>query len=153
MHEYDDDYRTCTSTYATLRVTSDTLSPEEISGILKQNPTRTIQNGELRSERASLKNRYFTYNGWFYCTKELSTSRDCRRHLDIIINNILQDSSATLKLQEQSCNVDIVIFYSYSQGGPTISPSQMLPLANANIDVWWDLYKEDEEDEEDEEDI
>ena len=143
MHDYDDNYRTCMSTYATLRITSNTLSPEKISEIIKQNPTRIIQKGALRSERASLKNRYFTHNGWFYCTKELSTSRDCRRHLDIIIKDALQNISAVLELQGQGCNIDIVIFYSYSQGGPTISPDQMLPLASAKIDVWWDLYKED----------
>jgi hypothetical protein len=146
MHEYDDNYGTCTGTYATLRITSDTLSLEEISEALKQSPTRSIRKGELRSERASLKKRYFTYSGWFYSTKELSTSRDCRRHLDLIINNILQDSSVILSLKSQGCDVDIVIFYSYTQGGPTISPIQMLPLAEANIDVWWDLYKENEED-------
>jgi hypothetical protein len=142
MHEYDDNYGTCAGTYATLRITSDTLSLEEISEALRQSPARSIRKGELRSERASLKNRYFTYSGWFYCTKELSTSRDCRRHLD----NIPQDNSFILSLKSQGCDVDIVIFYSYTQGGPTISPIQMLPLAEANIDVWWDLYKENEED-------
>lgn len=55
MHEYDDNYGTCTDTYATLRITSDKLSIEEISEALKQSPTRSIRKGELRSGRASLK--------------------------------------------------------------------------------------------------
>jgi hypothetical protein len=36
--------------------------------------------------------------------------------------------------------MDVTIFYVYQQGGPTISPLQMRALADAGIDVWWDLY-------------
>lgn len=43
--------------------------------------------------------------------------------------------------------MDVTVYYAYSQGGPTISPPQMGALAAAGIDVWWDLYREEQENE------
>ena len=146
MIDYDDDYPTCLETWATIRIFSDELTPSEISSALGVEANQSFLEGELRSKRASPKKRYFETNGWFFCTETLSKSRDCRRHLDIVIERVLRNSSAVATLQERGCQMDITIFYSYTQGGPTLSPKQMSALANANLDLWWDLYRSSEDD-------
>jgi hypothetical protein len=84
-------------------------------------------------------------NGWFYRTREASDSRDSRRHLELLLAGPLKRPSVITLLRERGCWLDVSIFYAYTGGGPTISPNQMKGLAEADVDVWWDLYREPEE--------
>ena len=144
-HDYDDDYGTCLDTYATLRVFSDSLAPETISDILGIQPTRSFRKGELKAQHQVVSVPRQITNGWFYSTKGKSKSRDCRRHLDILIECVLEGAARIDNLRRRGCDIDVTVFYSYTQGGPTISPGQMKPLAAAGIDVWWDLYRSSED--------
>ncbi|WP_165419254.1 DUF4279 domain-containing protein [Corallincola spongiicola] len=147
MHEIDDEYATCTGTYATLRITSKVLDPEQISTLIGFEPTRSFKKGEVRTQHPSAKSKTHAWSGWFYSTKELSHSRDCRRHLEVLLAGPLKDSSSLGQLRESGCETDVAVMYGYTQGGPTISPQQMLGLAEAGVEVWWDLYHEPEADE------
>ena len=141
-HDYEDDYPTCLETYATLRVFSDALSPAEISQAIGKDPTSSFRTGERRTSFAGAKNPNHATNGWFYSTKSVSKSRDCRRHLDLLAEAVLRTPEVLAKLRERGCTMDVTIFYVYTQGGPTLSPGQMRVLADAGIDVWWDLYRD-----------
>ena len=141
MMDYDDDYPTCLETFASVRVWSGDLTVSEVSTILGTSPTWSVAKGDLRSERTSPNRRHYDEHGWSFSTQELSDSRDCRRHLDILIDRVLSDGAAIQNLKSKGCKVDVVVFYSYTQGGPTISPVQMTALAKAGVDVWWDLYR------------
>jgi hypothetical protein len=143
LHDYDDEYGTCVETYATFRIFSDVLTPDDISAVIRTAPTSSYRDGELRTTSPNAKDPYYRTNGWFYSTKGKLKSRDCRRHLDLVIEAALTPKPLS-ELRERGCSMDITIFYNYTQGGPTISPHQMHALAEARIDVWWDLYKSSE---------
>ncbi|MCH9693463.1 MAG: DUF4279 domain-containing protein [Gammaproteobacteria bacterium] len=146
MTDYDDEYATCEETYATFRVFSEKMTPEDISSIIGTEPTKHFQKGDLRFERAPPETRQFHAHGWFYSTRGISPSHDCRRHLDILIQDCLADEAAIKSLQQRGCKTDITVYYVYTQGGPTISPKQMRALADVNVEVWWDLYRSDSDD-------
>jgi hypothetical protein len=145
LHELDDSYGTCVETYATLRIFSDDLSPSEITKIIGLEPTTSFQKGEIRTTSPKAKNPFFRTNGWLFCTRSACVSRDSRRHLNYLLDYPLRDRQVTSVLQERRCWFDISVFYAYIGGGPTISPDQMRGLAEAGIDVWWDLYRADNE--------
>ena len=138
----DDDYRTCAETYATLRVYSDDVDPDEVTSIIGFEPTDSFRKGDVRSKRRDVSAPLYKMNGWFYCTRDSSRSRDSRRHLELLLAGPLKDRGVTKALRERGCWLDISIFYAYTGGGPTISPEQMKGLADADVDVWWDLYRE-----------
>ena len=143
-HEIDDHYATCTGTYATLRITSESMDPDAISALIGCEPTRSFKKGEQRTKRSDVNNRFYLRHGWFYSTKELSESRDCRRHLEILLARPLKDAGVLEGLRDRGCEMSVAIMYGYTQGGPTISPDQMRGLADAGVEVWWDLYHEPE---------
>jgi hypothetical protein len=142
MREIDDNYATCVQTYATLCVYSDDIDPDEITKIIGIEPTSICRKGEVRTQNPKVKNPYYKMNGWFYGTKDASNSRDSRRHLDILLDGPLKQREVTSALRERGCRLDVTIFYLYRGGGPTISPDQMRGMADADIDVWWDLYRD-----------
>jgi hypothetical protein len=98
--DIDDDYRTCAETYATLRVYSDDVDPDEITSIIGVEPTSYFRKGEARTKRLDVKNRHHKMNGWFYRTREASSSRDCRRHLDLLLAGPLKRPGVTTILRE-----------------------------------------------------
>lgn len=143
--EYDDDYRTCVETYATLRIYSNDFDPEAITLVMGVEPTKSFRKGEVRTTHPAAKHPNYQMHGWFYSTEGLIDSRDCRRHLDMLLAGPLKNASVTDTLRQKGCWMDIRVFYVYTGGGPTISPHQMSKLAEANIDVWWDLYRDSED--------
>jgi hypothetical protein len=143
-HDIDDAYGTCKDTYVTLRIFSDTLSPREISDLLKVEPTSSHKKGDVKTNHPLATKPNHETNGWFYSTKGRSSSRDCRRHLNMLIDGVIRCHEALAQLRQIGCDMDVTIFYSYTQGGPTISPAQMSALATADLDVWWDLYRASE---------
>lgn len=144
MRDYTDAYDTCICTYATICVSSNDIQPHEITNHIGVEPTSFAVKGELRSTSAIVKNRNYHTNLWFYSTKGNCESRDCRRHLDQISENVLKSKIGLATLRGLGCSLDVAIYYEYTQGGPTISPRQMAAFAEADIDVWWDLYRGNE---------
>jgi hypothetical protein len=135
--EYDDDYPTCVETYSTLRVNSDEISPEEITKLLQINPTKAFRKGETHA-RGKLQRKT---NGWFYSTKKLSSSKDTRRHIDLILASLDGKDDSVKKLHLKDCKLDIISYWvSIGQGGPWLMPYQMLRLGTLGIPVWWDIY-------------
>ncbi len=140
--EYDDSYPTCVETYSTLRIFSDDIPPDEITKHLQIEPTESFRKGESHS-LGKLKRKA---NGWFYSTSELSSSKDNRRHIDLILAILDGKVDSVQKLHSEGCRIDITTYWvSVGQGGPWLMPQQMLKLGTLGIEVWWDIYFESED--------
>lgn len=134
--EYDDNYPTCRKTHSTFRVFSDEINPDEITKIFNFAPTNSFQKGEPHSKGLYRKN-----HGWFYTTKQLTQSKDTRRHIDMILTALDSKMEAIEKLHQKGCSFDIVSYWvSNGQGGPALWPHQMVILGKLGIGVWWDIY-------------
>jgi len=140
--EYDDSYPTCVRTYSTLRVFSDEISPDEITKLLQIKPTEAFRKGDAHA-KGKLQRKA---NGWFYSTKNLSASRDTRRHVDMILDALEEKVVLVETLHKQGCKIDITSYWvSTGQGGPWLMPQQMLKLGRLGIAVWWDIYFENDD--------
>lgn len=136
MALYDDDFPTCLETYASLRIYSHSMSPTEITKVLKVAPTRQFAMGESHSKGLARK-----YHGWVLCTQNQVTSRDTRRHVDWILSRIADKGWELDELRAQGAEMDIsCLWVSIGQGGPILSPPQMKSLAQLSLDIWWDVY-------------
>src|SRR5215204_3883377 len=81
--EYEDSFGTCVETYSSLRIFSDELGPDEVGKILRMDGN----DGSFRKGEAHAGGRLRRKaNGWFYSTEGLSSSRDTRRHIDLILS-------------------------------------------------------------------
>ena len=92
--EYNDSYPTCANTDCLLRLSSDETSPGKITENLGITPTSTRIKGELRNpNRPESINKT---NCWYLGSEDYITSKDCRRHLDWIIEQIIVKKSKCL---------------------------------------------------------
>jgi len=140
--EYDDDYPTCVKTYSTLCIFSDAVDPAEISATLGVMATSSFKKGEPYS-KGRLQRKA---NGWFYSTKGSVRSKDTRRHIDFILKALDSKETAIGTLRQKGCKMDISSYWvSIGQGGPTLRPHQMTKLGNLGIEIWWDIYFDEEE--------
>lgn len=138
---YSDDYKSCEETYVTLRIFYDAQPPEFLSDFLKLTPSRT----QVKGEELSKRSRY-TSNGWFLSSAEAVDSRDARRHIDYLLDQILPVKDKIEEIQKGSAQVDITCFWvsKTCNGGPTLSKQQLRKLADLGVDFWFDFYCSDE---------
>ncbi len=148
---YIDDYGTCEKTYATLCIYPHKLDPEIISQHLNVRPSRWQRKGEYPHQNehtARLKRRAkpAQISGWFLSSEQYVTSRDCRRHIDWLLDQVSGRDVELHKLQESECSISISCFWASAvgHGGPTLSPSQMQRLATLNIELGFDFYEADD---------
>ena len=142
--KYDHKYRSCTRTYSTLRIYPKNSHPDEITNQLKIKPSDISVAGKT----GPLGLKYV--NGWFLSTKGKLKSRDTRRHIDWILDKIEPISEKIKELQQGDCSMDIMCFWGSASGngGPAISPEQMVRLVKLNLEVWWDVWFEGKDEEE-----
>ncbi len=133
--EYKDSYAACERTYATVRIYPGDMPPDEVSNILKIRPTKVSLAGTKGGGRKSI-------NGWFFSSEGKVDSRDSRRHIDYLLDEIEASERGILELQGVGVKIDICCFWvsSAGNGGPIISPKQMARLVRLNIDIWWDVW-------------
>jgi hypothetical protein len=140
--EYDESYATCAETYSTLRIFSDDTAPDEIAKLLHVEPTEAFRIGDSHAQ-GKLHRRT---NAWFFSTKKLSSSKDTRHHIDIILALLEGKEEAVKEIQARSCKIDITSYWlSTGQGGPWLMPHQMVRLGALGISIWWDVYFVDED--------
>jgi hypothetical protein len=134
--EYNDEYPACARTYATLRIYPKSLRPDDVSMILGIAPTRVSFAGD-----GSLGKHV---NGWFLSTKNRIQSRDTRRHIDWLLDQVETVQDKIHDLRKEESKIDIACFWESTSGngGPTISPHQMKRLVQFDIEVWWDVWFE-----------
>jgi hypothetical protein len=140
-HEYDDEYGTCRTTYATLRIYPGEIDPTEVTDRLGIEPSSWQRRGEAIQGRDGPP-KVASLNGWFLSTEGLFPSRDSRRHIDRILDRLEPNAEALRSLQQEGCRMDVSCFWisQSGHGGPEIPPRQMGRLAGLNLMLWFDLY-------------
>jgi hypothetical protein len=139
---YNDSYPTCVKTYSTLRIFSDELGPEQITQLLQAEATDAFRKGDVYGSNKLQRKT----NGWFYCTEALTSSKDGRRHIDLILAALEGKSGHVQELHSRGCKIDITSYWSSAgQGGPWLMAEQMLKLGALGISIWWDIYFSDED--------
>ena len=119
---YDDNYSTCTNTYATLRIYG---KSSDVAEKLNLAPTRTSKEEDL--------------NGYFYSTKNIVESKDIRRHIDYLIEKFDAKVEILNEIQSEGSKIDIMCYWlsESGHGGPTLSPKQLTELGKLNIEIWF----------------
>ena len=140
---YDDAYSSCEETYSTLRVYHEALHPSETRIRLGIEPSRQITKGI----RAGGQKRPGKINGWFLSSEGKINSRDSRRHIDWLLDQLDGKEKVLQEMLESGYHIDISSFWisATGNGGPSLSPYQMQRLARFQIEVWWDVYIFDDE--------
>lgn len=137
--EYDDDFPTCVSTSASLRLLSSAMDPTSMTAILGISPSRSFAKGEVYGTHGHVRK----FNGWFLDSEPAVSSKDTRRHIDWILSQVGDKAPQFAHLRSKGVDTDIsCLWISTGQGGPILSPSQMEVLARLGVDVWWDVYFE-----------
>jgi len=136
--DYIDEYSACSETFSALRVYHDSISPSEVTARLGIRPTRQAVKGERRGKSGKL----FANNGWFLESSKSVDSRDSRRHIDWIVDQLWDRKKEIQKMLQEGFKIDISSFWvsASGNGGPIISPYQMARLADLQIEAWWDIY-------------
>lgn len=145
--EYDDEYGTCAQTYATLCIYPGEIDPTAVTERLGIEPSSWQRQGEL-PQRDDRPPRAATLNGWFLTSKDRIDSRDSRRHIDWILDQIEPSAGALRSLQLEGCRTEVSCFWisQSGHGGPTIPPGQMKRLADLGLVLWFDFYGPHDED-------
>jgi len=115
--KYVDDYPTCAATYATLRIYTGETKPEIVTDSLQVKASKILRKGEAGAR----------LNGRFLSSKGLIDSRDLRKHLDWVLEQIRgKDSELRVLQTTPGMRMDVSCYWAgHGHGGPTFSPSQM----------------------------
>jgi len=135
--DYDDNYPTCRVTYATLRIFRDDLDPDAVSSVLGIAPSDRHRKGDTR------RSGYIEKSGaWFLSSKGHLQSKDVQRHIMWILDQLADRVGILHQLQDEGCSMDIFCYWvsASGQGGPTLSPELMRRLAEAELEVGFDIY-------------
>jgi hypothetical protein len=135
---YNDSYPTCARTYATLCIyLPDASDPNAVSEKFGIQPTRTQVKGEIRNGKTK---RWPT--AWFLGTTEKVQSKDVRRHVDWLLDQLEDKSEIIRQLQESGSEIHISCFWesAIGQGGPMLDPVILKRIAKLNIGIIFDVY-------------
>ncbi|MCB9870150.1 MAG: DUF4279 domain-containing protein [Planctomycetes bacterium] len=81
-------------------------------------------------------------HGWFLSSETHVESRDARRHLDWLLDQLEPASTPLHQLIRDGANADVSCYWLSvgGHGGPALSPSQMLRLGRLELCCWFDVY-------------
>jgi hypothetical protein len=123
-------------TFATFRVFSRDLDPDEVSRALNIEPTRSFRAGDKRDVGAPYRR-----GGWLLSTEDFA-SRDVREHVDRLLDRLQPAAPALAHLVEGGAQCNVVCYWSTDngQGGPQLDPAQMAGLAGLHLPILFDVY-------------
>jgi hypothetical protein len=141
MPDYVDDYATCHRTYATLVIVHPDLEPDVVTEGLGIQPSRAHRRGDIRNPLAK---RPFIHprGGWFLSSEDMVQSRDVRRHIDWLLDQVEPKGDVLKQLQSQGYPTVINCFWctESGHGGPMLWPRQMSRLGALGLELWFDIY-------------
>ncbi len=144
MRTYDDDYPTCVKTFATLRFYHDEESPEAVTEALGMPPTKSQLKGMNIVKRREVRR---PVSGWFLGSESEVESKDVRRHIDWILDQIEGLENAIEDLNRRGWRSDVNCYWlSIGHGGPMLDPPQMVDLAKLNLPCGFEVYSNDSND-------
>lgn len=137
---YEDDYPTCAATYVTLRVFD--VDPDAVTERLRVQPTKTQRQGEHWKTHHGLSSVPHRRDGWFLCTKDCVNSKDLRRHVDWLIEQVRTSAQALRQLQDEGAHTDVFCYWvsASGQGGPSLYPETMSKLGELRLEIGFDIY-------------
>lgn len=136
--DYNDTYPTCEETHVTLRIyLPEGSDPDVVTEKLGLQPTRTQRKGELRNGQIK---QWPT--AWFINSEEKVQSKDLRRHLDWLMEQLSGKQEVIRELQKAGARLDISCFWASAcgHGGPMLDPRILKRLARLNIGLGFDIY-------------
>ncbi len=136
--EYDDSYPTCNCTYASLCITlPEACDPVEFSHTIKIEPSRIQRKGERYAGKI---NNWPT--AWFLSSDQAIDSRDLRRHIDWLIDQLVGKEEIIHQVQVDGGKLVLSCYWvsATGYGGPILSPWTMRRLSDLGIEIWFDFY-------------
>ena len=135
-------YPSCEATRAKLLIYPDCRSAEEITQILRIEPTESQNKGSVFTTSIG-RTRQAPCTGWFLSSEGHVSSKDLRDHLDWLLMKLSSVESELLSLQKEKgmrMTVVCVWWSAAGHGGPTLWPEQMEALARLNLECGFDVY-------------
>jgi Domain of unknown function (DUF4279) len=138
--------------YATLRFVGDALDPEEISGILTQQPTRAYRQGQRYHPDARSPETTGKTGVWYFSTKRSTTSKILGDHLaalEGLISPFADDGRRIRTLREimeqRSLKAHVTCFWRGVFGAvkPSISAAVIRTFGRLPADIETDFDNED----------
>jgi len=139
---YGDEYPTCLETRASLRIYPGARHPDEVTALLHTAPTSIKVAGEAVTNRRGLT-RIIRTNGWFLSSEGHVVSKDLRRHLDWLLEQLVPARAGLMALQRETdvrMSVNCVWWSRSGHGGPTLWPAQMRALVDLDLECSFDVY-------------
>lgn len=123
--------------YATLRIYRDALVPDEVSKRLNMAPSKSQKKGEEFRPGHSAP-----IGGWFLSSKGRVESKDVRRHVAWVLDQLAAVGNELRRLQDEGYGMDVSCYWLSSEGhgGPTLDHEIMGRLASLRLDIWFDVY-------------
>ena len=134
---YDDNYPTCKATYATLRIYHDELEPDVVSARLVLKPSKSQKKGQA----LGLGREVFS-GGWFFSSRDQVISKDVRRHVGWILDQLEERADQFLKLQDEGYETDLFCYWlsASGHGGPELDAELMQRLVSLRLPIGFDIY-------------
>jgi hypothetical protein len=136
--DYSDSYATCSRTYASLCIyLPDASDPNELTEKFGIQPSRTRVKGEFRNGK-----RRNSPTAWFLESMENVESKEVRRHIDWLLDQIEERSEIIKQLQLEGSEIHISCFWesALGHGGPMLDPTILNRIAALNIGIAFDIY-------------
>ena len=142
---YKDDYRTCSSTDASLYAYHVSTPPAQVTEILGIEPTTYVLKGEGRwsSEKGwRPEKRPSSWQVWGLDSRASVKSRDSLRPTDWLLEQLEGKDNALTSLWLSGWTFKIWVFWHSEggHGGPRLTPSTMRRLAELNLSIEFDVY-------------
>lgn len=138
MRTYDDDYPTCVKTFATLRFYHKEDSPEAVTEELGISPSKSQVKGMNFVNGRKVRR---LISAWFLTTKSKVESKDARKHIDWILDQVRELECEIENLHREGWRADLNVYWvSIGHGGPMLDPEQMRDLAKLNLRCGFALY-------------
>ncbi len=137
MPEYDDNNSYCLRTYSTLRIFSGEMLPAAVTEQLAIQPSRVWHRDG--ADTVAPRKR----NGWFLTTRGSVESKDTRRHIDWLLEQLNGHEVFLQGIRAAGGDTDMMCFWHSAglpEGGPTLGPAQMAALSALGMTVSWNIY-------------
>jgi Domain of unknown function (DUF4279) len=133
----NDKYETCERTKALLRINCSDRSPHAISKILQIEPTKVVEVGVEGPKHGTASGAIGKLNLWVLDSEGAVESKDLRRHLDWLLDQIEPAAQQILELRREGLIMDIscVWWSKYGEGGPALWPTQMLRISQLDLEL------------------
>ncbi len=127
---------TIVETFATLRIFSVDMHPDQIGNILSVE----ANGGYVRDPAARARTKRET-NHWSWTTEGKIDSIDNAEHLESIVKTFSSKREQLEQLRQSGCSMDICCFMvTTGQGGPSLDVGMMTSLSQLGLSIWWDVY-------------